>query len=187
MTGADLSALLKKHPLGAVGLLVCVLCGLAIYFRGSAIDEAQSRFEEKDSELQKITTNVRNLAGLQEQTNEIINAAKAIESRLIRAGNLAINNQIFYRLESETGVKYADMRQNPIPPARAGAPRGAYVGVPFSVSVQGSFQQVMTFLRRLESGQYFCRFNAVTFNKAGAGGAPDGMTVNIALELLGTQ
>lgn len=181
MTGADLSALIKKHPLGAIGLLICVLCGLAIYFRGDAIQKAQTAFEEKDTEAQKIALNVRNMAGLQEQTTEIQNAAKALESRIIRASSLANNLQIFYRLESETGVKFTDLRQNPIPPTRAGTTKGAYVGVPFNVSVQGTYEQVMTFIRRLETGNQFCRFNTVVFNKAA-----DGLSASVAIELLGT-
>lgn len=187
MTGADLSAHFKKHPLGAIGLLVCVLCGVAIYFRSSAIEEAQSRFEEKDTESQKITTNVRNMSGLEEQTNQLQAAAKDLESRIIRESQLANNRQIFYRLENETGVKLVDVRQNPVPPMRAGATRATYFGVPFAVNVQGTYPQVMAFLRRLESGQQLCRFGNITVSKASGGTTADTISANISLDLLGTQ
>lgn len=164
MTGADLLILLKKHPLGFASALVAVVC-LGLYFlRESVVDEYVQLGEQKSAESAKILNNVRNSANLAEQLVEMQEITKEIGSRLIRPNQIALNLQFFYRLETETGVKLNDVRQGTNPPGRAGQ-AGAYIGVPFTVSVQGTHRQVMNFLRRLEAGSNFARFNTVSFGK----------------------
>ena len=105
----------------------------------------------------------------------------------MHVGQLAINQQYFYRLESETGVKLLDLRQNPVPAAKLGAKNGGYLGVPYNISIQGTFPQVIAFLRRLEHGRHFTRFNTVSIAKSvGSEATADTLTVALNIELLGT-
>ena len=61
-----------------------------------------------------------------------------------------------------------------------------YTGVPYHLSAQGSYKQVMAFLGRLENGPHFCHFSNVAFGKVGGGvTAQTAMTLTINLELLG--
>lgn len=194
MTGADLIALIKKQPVAFGCAFVALLCGVLIYFRSDAVDQARSHFEAKDTEANKMEANVRHLAGLPEETEQVQEAGRQFEARLVRAGQLANNLQFFYRIEAETGVKLVDVRQNPIPAPRPNTPRTAYSPVPFAIAVQGSFPQVFDFLRRVEAGSHFSRFNQVTFTKVeaaaatntGAVSAGETMNVNLLIEMLGT-
>lgn len=194
MTGADLIALIKKQPVAFGCAFVALICGVLLYLRSDATDTARQTFETKDGEAQKMEANVRHLAGLPEETDQMQEAGRQFEARLVRAGQLATNLQFFYRTEAETGVKLLDVRQNPIPAVRAGTVRGAYSPVPFAVSIQGSFPQVYAFLRRLETGPHFARFNQVTFtkleaaaaNNTGAAAPGEMMGVTLLIELLGT-
>jgi hypothetical protein len=194
MTGADLLALIKKQPIAFACAFVALACGVLFYFRSDALDEARQHFEAKDTEAKKMEVNVRHLAGLPEDTAQVQEAGRQFESRLVRAGQLATNLQFFYRIESETGVKLLDVRQNPIPPPKAGSPRTAYSPVPFALSVQGTFSQIYSFLRQLETGPNFSRFTQVTLSKvdpltaaAANPSAPAGlMSANLQIELLGT-
>jgi Tfp pilus assembly protein PilO len=192
MTGADLIALIKKQPIAFACGLIALAAGVTLYFRFDAINEAQTGYEAKEKEARRFEQNVRHLAGLAEATRQVQDAGRQFESRLVRAGQLASNLQIFYRLENETGVRLLDVRQQSIPAPRPNQPRGAYVPVPFTVSIQGTFQEVFDFLRRVETGSHFVRFNQVTFNKAEANASGRGsasaslMTVTFGLELLGT-
>lgn len=188
MTGADLVAALKKQPIGSACGIVCILCGVAIYFQGDRIAATRQQFEEKSSEAQKFATNVRNAANLPQQVTAMQDAAKQLDSRLVRASQLAINQQYFYRLENETGVKLMEVRPGSISqPRGAAAGKNTYSPVPFSVSIQGNFKQVFDFLQRLEKGRHFCRFANISFGKSGGGqDGTDVLTVNMNLELLGT-
>ncbi|MBL9216491.1 MAG: hypothetical protein JNG83_13525 [Opitutaceae bacterium] len=186
MNSADLAASLKKHPVVVVSVALCLVFGGLIYFRSGTIAEKQQELETKSAQAAKILNNVRNSANLAEQVAEMQALSKEMESRLMRASQLAINQQYFYKLESENEVKLMDMRQG-------GLPRNAkttYVGVPYTVSVQGSYSQVMGFLQRLEAGRHFCRFLTANLNKSagsseGSAKANAVMTLTLNLELLG--
>ena len=108
-------------------------------------------------------------------------STKLLEGRLIKASQLATNLQYFYRLESDTGLKLTDVRQNQV--GRTGT--SLYIGIPYSVTFQGNFKQVLEFLQRIESGKYFSKFSSISFNKTT--GATGGMlNVSMNIELLGT-
>lgn len=192
MTGADLIALLKKNPIGAAGLLVALVCGAVIYLRGDTITAAQTAFDDKAREAQKMATNIRNGADLETQVEALEVAARELESRLVTASQLANNLQIFYRIENETGIKLLDTpRQGPLPAVPPGGAQRAYVGVPFTVNVRSSFPEIMTFVRRLEAGAQFCRFGSVSLSRAGSnldsggGASAPAMTATVSFEFLG--
>lgn len=194
MTGADLLARVKKQPIAFACGLLALLCGVALYFRSDAVDEAQRLFEEKDKESQKIALNARHTTGLAEQVQEIQAGAKQLESRLVHAGDLANNLQFFYRLENETGVKLIDVRQNSLPTPKANAPKTLFIPVSFSLTLQGNYAQVWAFIRRVETGPHFARFDRLTVSKlegagrleAGVGAGVDQMNAVFTVELLGT-
>ena len=177
MNSAELSTTLKKHPIGVACALVAIACGVILYMRAGNIAASQAESDSVTAEASKVVGNVRNSASLVEQAAEMENLGKELEGRLMKAGQLAVNLQYFYKLEAETEVKLVDVRQG-------GLPRNAkslYIGVPFTVTIQGSFAQVTGFLGRLQSGPHFCRINTATFNRAGG----DGMTLALSLDILG--
>lgn len=186
MTGADIIAAVKRQPIGFACGTVCLVAGLMLYFTSDQTEERQSTYDQKATEVTKIEANIRNSDKLREQSAAMLAASKELEARLMHAGQLAVNQQYFYRLEGETGVKLLDLRQGNVPTAKAGAKTGLYVGVPYNVSIQGGFPQVLAFLRRLETGRHFCHFNNVSFGKAtGAEATSDMISVVIAVDLLG--
>jgi Tfp pilus assembly protein PilO len=187
MTGADLIASFKKHPVGFSCGLTCVILGALLYFRADKITEGQAAYTAKSAEAAAYIANVRNSENLAKQVAELQALSKEMDSRLIRPGQLAVNLQYFYKLEAENEVKLADIRQG-------NAPKNAksmYVGIPYAFSVQGSFKQLVTFLRKLETGPHFCHISNISFNKSGgttvdaAGVVAEGMTITLNLELLG--
>lgn len=189
MTSADLLAMIKKQPVGFACGLLCLICAGLLYFRGGKIAENRAVFETKSAEATRILANVRNSEKLADQVVEIQALSKEMESRLVRAGQLAVNLQYFYKLEAETEVKLLDVRQGAMPKAA----KTLYTGIPFNVSVQGSFKQVLAFLQKLENGPHFCRFSSVNYTKlasvaasrSSGGGDLSAITLSINLELLG--
>src|SRR5438105_1677975 len=138
MTSADFVALLKKHPIGFGCLLVSIICGVLLYARSGNIAASQAELEASSAQATKMGANVRNSKGLAEQVAEIQALSKEVEARLMKASQLAVNLQYFYKLETENEVKLADVRQNTFPRNI----KTQYAGVPFSVSVTGSFTHV---------------------------------------------
>ena len=184
MNTSSLVAAAKKQPIGVVCGTFCLVCALLLYYRSGITDERQADYEAKSAEAARITANVRNSANLAEQVVEIQALSKEMEGRLIRAGQLAVNLQYFYKLEAENEVKLVDIRQNNVSAVKSA--KMIYVGIPYNVAIQGSYKQVLAFLNRLEVGQHFCRFNNINLTKSPSAGVPDGMNLTLGIELLGT-
>jgi hypothetical protein len=160
--------------------LVTIICGILLYVRSGNIEATQGELDAASAQANKMIANVRNSKGLAEQVTEIQALSKEMEARVMKAGQLAVNLQYFYKLETENEVKL-DVRQGTFPRNI----KTTYAGVPFSLTVQGTFPPVMNFLNRLQNGRHFCRISTANFTKAG--GTADGAEISLALnlELLG--
>ncbi len=180
MNAADLAALLKKHPISVACAVVSIACGVILYLRGDKIGELQTLSEQKAAEAAATLANVRNSEKLGEQAAAMKAATDELDNRLMRAGGLAVNLQYFYRLEADTGVKLMDVRQGGVRPV---AKNSSFLGVPYNVSVQGTYPQVITFLSRLQNGTHVCRFLTAGFGKSGE----DKVVLSLSLEILGQQ
>lgn len=179
INGKNLTALLKKHPVGfGCGFLSLLL--IAAYFhRSAAIPEREAILEQRTAEGNRLSDNLRYSAQLKEHLDALVAANAEIDNRAVRLASLATNLAYFYQLETDTGIKLLDLRQLvPTTQARGGAAT-KHIRIPYAVSVQGDYAKVMTFLRRLESGPHFNRINAATFS-----GTAD-TTLTLSLELLG--
>ncbi len=178
MTTTDVVAWIKKNPItvGCGGLSLAL--AVALYFRSDAIGDASRELDAKTAEGQRYALNVANSVQLKEQLDGLTAANKVIESRLIRASEIGINQQYFFKLESDSGVKLIDVRQS----SRPAATQKGYQPIGFSVSLTGDFGQIMTFLRLLEDGTHYCRVQTATCSGGRIG--PVSLTLN--LELLGT-
>ncbi len=183
MTGAEFISLLKKHPIGVFCGIISLFCGVELYLRSDVLDETKLMVEAAIKQRDAMISNVRNSTGLAQQVDALQQATKQLESRLVKANQLATNLQYFYRLESDTGVKLTDVRQNQVGRANA----GLYIGIPYTVSYQGTHKQALEFLQRVESGKYFSKFSSISFNKAAGSESTSGiLSVTMNIELLGS-
>lgn len=182
MSGDDLKVLVKKHPVSVGCGLLSLALAAGIYFRGGEIPDSDADLAARTADAERFATNIKNSAQLKEQLEALVAANKEIDARIIRAGQLGINNQYFFKLESETGTKLVDFRQAPLQPVKGA--KTVFTPVPFNVSVQGTLPQLFEFLHRLESGAHYCRVIGATCGIAPANrGGP--MTLALNLELLG--
>lgn len=185
MTTPELVALVKKNPISVGCGLLALACGLGLYFRSDRLPAALAELEEVAAEGQRLSSNIRNAAQLDEQVAAVAEANRVIEPRLVRPGELAQNLQFFYKLEAETGTKLLELRQNPLP-ANRGAAKTAYIAISYAVSVQGDYVALIEFLRRIEHGSVYCR--VLTANLVHVGGDLDRsapLKLDLSLELLG--
>lgn len=183
LNGKDLAAIAKKHPVGVGSALLSIVLLVFLYFRSNKIDEVQTRLEEVTAQGERIKTNIKYSAQLDNQLGELNKVLDEVASRTVHAGKLAQNLQYFYKLESDCGVALIDLRQGNVisaPTPKNGTP-APYNSLPFSVGVQGAFADVMTFMRKLENGEHFSRINSASLKPAGSGQA----TLSIAVQLLG--
>lgn len=181
MSNAELSVLIKSHPLKTACVIVALFSGVGIYLVNGRIDAASLLLQQKTTEGSRLEQNVRNSAQLAEHLETLTSAAEKIQTRFVSASQLATNLQYFYRLETESGVELTDLRQTTgSGPSKSGkAPSG---GVGFAVSVKGDYEAILGWLRRLEKGPHYCR----VLSAAVSGSAPERagpLTISLSLEL----
>lgn len=184
----DVTAFLKRYPL-AIGcgvLSVFLLAGA--YVRSDRTNELARQSKEGEEQGRKILSDIRSGANLAEQYEALSNHTKELEGRLVHGSERAQNQQYFYRIESESGVKEISLQPAGRSSTPAKGPKPLYTGIGYTISVQGSYHQILDFLGRIESGQYFPRLVTASVSRAGqrsAGGATAMITLTLNLELLG--
>lgn len=183
---------LRKHPvsIGCVGF--CLILGIFQFFRWDALSAAEAELEAKTADAERLALNIKNAAQLKEHHDLMEASLKVIDTRLIRVSALATNLQYFYKIEAETNTKLIDLRQSAIPVGKE-KKIGSYLAVPYAVSVHGDYAKLISFLRHLENGNYFCRVNSgiLSASKATSGAekteeSSEGMlSLTLNLELVG--
>lgn len=159
----------KKYPLGTAAAAVLIVMLGVLFMRRSAMADMKATLERNTDESQRHLANISNSSQLAEHLQALENANQVIAGRLVDPQNLAINLEYFYKLERETGVKLLDTRPASAASAigrGAATIKGGYKPVQYAVSLQGSYTRVLTFLRRLEQGNYYCRVVTANCNPA---------------------
>lgn len=175
----DVVAAVKRRPLLVTCATVSLALALVLYFRMDVRDGLQSRLDEREKELMRLAGNTKFSAQMDTQLQALRKANAVIEAGALRAGELARNQQLFYRLEAESGVKLLDLRQlNPAVPAKGGP--STYVGLPFNLTIKGDYSQVLDFLQRLDHGATLCR----VINASIARPVDGSYTLSLGVELL---
>lgn len=184
LSNEDVLAAIKKNPVSFGCGLLSLVFAVAVYFRSGAIPEAEAELAQKAAAAERYALNLKNAVQLKEQHEELVAANKAVDARIIRAGDLGSNSTYFFRLFSESGVKQVDFRQVTTTVALPKGGKTAFVPVAFSVSVQGTLPRILDFLRLLENGPHYCRvLTAQCTGNPALRAAP--LTLTLNLEILG--
>jgi hypothetical protein len=183
MTNEELFALIKKNPISfACGALTIGLA-VALYFRSDAIPEAEAKLTERAAVAEKYTLNITNSAQLKDQYDDLLKANKDIDARIVRASQLGVNYQYFQKLRSDTGVTVVDFGQTT--PGNVAKPaKGSFLPVAFRVTVQGTFAQLMDYVRLVEGGTNLGRIRAATLSGNSAK-RDTPLTLALTVDLLG--
>lgn len=160
--GKDIVNACKRHPISAICAIVCVGLGLALYFRADSISEIETALEESAKLQRKLSANVKNSVQLEAQTDVLRGVNEKLRAAALKEGDLVMHQQFFLQLESEAGVKLVDTRLSTIPPPAKGASPGGYVPMTFSLSATGTYQNLLRFLKILESGDNLARINSAS-------------------------
>ena len=179
----DLVAGIKKYPIIVVSVALSVGLVLSRLYRQDGLPVATTLLEERTTVGNRLKLNVVNSAQLAEQRAAVVAANAAVSARLIRPAELANNQQFFYRIESETGTRYKDLKQLPPVPAVKGST--TYVAVPYNLIVEGNYGQLLSYLRRLENSAPFCRVSSATLSRESNDINDPMVNLTLTIELLG--
>jgi|GEM_PF-2103049 len=179
---ATLDSLHSNLPGVVLGGLVLLL-GAVSFWRSGALEAAERQLATTQVLANRMGRNVKQAAQLPEQAVAIAALRQTIEARILRGAEIGPHAEFFYRLEREAGVKLIELRPQPAPPLPKGAaPR--FIPVPFSLSLQGSWPQVLGFLELLESDERYVRMQVISVG-ANPANRQAALSATLAVELLG--
>lgn len=190
MDGTTILNFIKKNPIGVGSVALALLLGIGGYVRSGRMAELETELDDRTREGERFQNNLRYASRLDDHLAAVNHAVEVVEDRAINPAALATNLQFFYRLESEFGLKLVDLRQGT--PERGKQP-GAYVAVPYTVAVEGTYRQLLQLVQRLETGSHYVKFisSNLTPSRGGEGGGGDPydplLVMSLNLQLLGQQ
>ncbi len=186
MSNEEVVLFLRKNVISVTCVVLSIAMGVVWYMRSDRLPEAEKVLADKQQQGELLAANIEDSNQLKEQFTALTASNEAISNRMIRVGQLAENLQYFYRLESETNTKLADLRPIPWSPPPKNAPKTNFTPVGFGLTAQGDYAQLMDLLRKLETGEHYCRVTTCTLHPlTEMRGGQIGMTIN--LELLAEQ
>ncbi len=176
-------AAFKRQPIPFSCGIIVVLLLLLAYFRMGVVDEREAALAEAEKVLSKLTNNITYSAQLDQHLNELRAVNDGFATAALKQGDIARNQQFFYRIESASGVRILELRSQPVPAPAKGAPVTFYQPLTYSLSVAGDYEKLLTFLLHLERGSTLGRVLSATLVYV------DGseQTLNLNVEMLGLK
>lgn len=156
-------SLLKKHPIGVGGVLLAVLLlGLTVVRMGT-LGDLETQLLDTQDQADRLKNNLRYSTNLDEDLATMEQAVAAVEAKAINPSALATNLQFFYRLEQELELELIDLRQGVPVESQT---KTTYQGIPYNVTVEGTYLQLLAFLQRLEDGDRIVKFVTINLSEA---------------------
>jgi hypothetical protein len=185
MSNEEVFAFLRKNVISVGCVIVSIAIGFVLYYRNDELPDADKILEARTKEGELLAANIEDSSQLKEQHAALVSANDDISNRMIHVGQLAENMQYFYRLESATGTKLTDPHQLSWNPPPKNAPKTNFTPIGFGLTAQGDYGQVLDLLRKLESGEHYCRVISLNIRpQSEMRGGP--VSMSLTLDLLGT-
>lgn len=181
---------LRQHRLAVVFGVVAFAFLILLVIRLPRGSEIERELESERIAVRRIQQNLAAGADLDRHLEILREQVEEINARLMERREVAVNYDYFYRMEEASGVRIQNIEQ------RAGSV-GAAAAVPsvdlfdvigYSLSVQGTFANIVGFIRSLESGRHFIRIQSVNLGSAAQTGTGAGrLNAQIELNVLGRK
>lgn len=172
----------RRYPVGVVSLALSLPLGVAVFFLRMQLVEADRKYEELNETGVTMSEAVAGVRNIRQQAAATHAAVEQIDAGLIDESNLAENLWYFYRIEEQSHARISELHQLN---SNAPKPDALYKVVPFSLRVVGTYEQVATYLYRLETGPRMLRVNSFQIQRGDAGG--NALTLVLTLDLLARQ
>jgi Tfp pilus assembly protein PilO len=175
-------AFLRRYPFPAVCVILVLVCGGGAWWLSGDVDELHAVHADKTKEGEAM---LALLIGGTAQRQELANAraaTKRIEENLVTVGNLGENTSYLYQLETETKAQVAE--SHPLnTPITDTVP--LYSRVPYSLRITGTYEQVASYVLRLETGPRLASITTFSCARRETGGTT--LMMDLTVDFLGKK
>ncbi len=173
--------LIRRYPLVSSCVVVMMLLGAANYYFFDQRAILASQHDDARVYGERMMTVLAGHTRLTAQVATTQEAVELIERNLIQENDLPENLGYFYKLETASRARIAQISQLNAQ-TLIGNP---FKAVPFSVHVTGSYPQIIGFIRALETGPRLARIREYEFTRSDA--KTGTLAMDLTVELLGSK
>ncbi|MDQ8196564.1 hypothetical protein QEH56_00305 [Pelagicoccus enzymogenes] len=186
---------MKKNYIVSICSLVAIVC-LGVYLvRSDQITRLAADYDDLSVRHSRILKNLKFGSDIEADLDRLKTMSEEIEARLFSPEDLATNQRYFYQIESATGVEMASIQQiiKPLPEgknnkqARMKAERSPYQEIIYDMSVQGTYTEVLSFLREIEGGEAFAVLDGFTIMDSKSKEADPEVDIRLSVNVLGRK
>jgi Tfp pilus assembly protein PilO len=170
----------RRAPLLVFSLAFFLAMSIADYFLWQRQKEITAQHEDVRRNGESMFSALSTHGRIVNELATVDEALKQIDDNLIVETDLAENLGYFYQMETLSRVRLPQLNQLSSQPADD----STYKAIPFSLRATGSYPQLISFLRELESGPRQLRIKTFDFSRSEA--KSNTLALGLTVELLGS-
>ena len=168
----------RRAPFLVFCTVALIAFSIADYYLWQRERQINARHEEVRRNGEKMFSALSSHGRISTELQSVNDALKQIDDNLIAETDLAENIGYFYQMETLSRVHLTQLNQLSSQPSED----SAYKSIPFSMRATGTYAQLISFLRELESGPRQSRIKTFDFTRADA--KSNALTLGLTVELL---
>jgi len=182
MKSSALIAKLKQFPVGVIGFVLSVVLLVLIYMRGGIIEEKQALMESLEADEKKMSMNLQNGVGIEEDLAAAQAIIDKVSEKLIEPENSLVNMRYFYSLESKAGIRMENPQRSSFVPAAKGQ---NYSVVKYNISATASLPDMLDFVLMLRSDKYLSVIESLNLEHSPSAQNQNRVSATVTVKILG--
>lgn len=180
--GLQIIRRLRRYPWGTFCILLTIGAAVGGWFLNGKIRELRVRHGERSREGEAMLALLVGGSVQRQELAFVRETTRRIEENLLIESNLAENTWYFFKLEEQTRVRLPEL--HPLSsPITDKSP--LYKRIPYTLRATGTHEQVMSFLRGLETGPRLVSITAFSLARPDPNGT--NLTLDLSLDFLGKK
>lgn len=171
----------RNYPVAFTSLVLLVALGGTDWFLWKRWAQLTVDNERTHAQGEAMLLSLSSHPRIEAQLKEATKALTYIDQNLALESDLAGNLDYFYQIEKSTNAKLASLSQLSSQPS---TDKDAYLAIPFSLRLSGTYPQILEYLHALETGPRLVRLKNYRLTQ---GGTTEGasLSLDLTVDMLG--
>ena len=185
---------IRKNLVIAISGVVTATCMTVYVLHKDKKPDLESEIEQIDIRISTMLRNLTNSAGLEEDIEVVKSQISELDERMFQSQELATNYNYFFNIETSTNVSLSELKQVEIVKEDVNREKhkmpnlivDAYVKIRYDMRANGTYQDLVHFMRTLEGGPSFYKLEKFRLSKSSAVG-DELLSMDVSFLMLGKK
>ncbi|RPF76034.1 MAG: hypothetical protein CBC31_009080 [Verrucomicrobia bacterium TMED71] len=185
---------IRKNLVIAISGVVTATCMTVYVLHMDKKPDLESEIEQIDIRILTMLRNITNSASLEEDIEVVKSQISELDERMFQSQELATNYNYFFNIETSTNVSLSELKQVEIVTEDVDQKKhkmpnpivDAYVKIRYDMRVNGTYQDLVYFMRALEGGPSFYQLEKFRLSKSSTGG-DELLSMDVSFLILGKK